>query len=369
MTRASTLLVLLLLLGSCRGSPPESPPPTAVAPAVEAPAVAVSAAVARRSWSARSAGGHAQLVQTASSEDHCVATCSAAGRLIWSVPGCVASATDFAFVEEDCGFAAVIFEYPQTGAPPGTAQVGVFLTAGNPRPLRLESVMADVSKVVPNDRGTHFRWLLGVLGQPGQAPQPRAGGGGVEFGTLDGERHTFTFRELLAAKPLPPPPAPPPAAAPPAALYEWEDTDGSTRVTTLAEVPEARRKRARAITAELSVVNGSGPSRPSRRYDAAPSGSANTAAEERSWRSRFANARQRLADVEAAVTRAQQTVTRLDGAVGSGRFQLTPAGVSAYENAKATLSSAEAARARAQDDMHDLDRQAANASVPLEWRR
>jgi len=63
-------------------------------------------------------------------------------------------------------------------------------------------------------------------------------------------------------------PAPPPARAPArpaddedddrAVVYTWSDPDGSIHFAPLRDVPQAMRRRARPVTAEVGVVGGSG---------------------------------------------------------------------------------------------------------------
>jgi hypothetical protein len=98
-------------------------------------------------------------------------------------------------------------------------------------------------------------------------------------------------------------------------------------------------------------------------------------AEERSdealWRRRYAEAHKRVADVERELEEERHFIHQSDRRGSDPRmpWRLTPAEIERYDAAKTKLARADELRAQARAALDELDRQAANAAVPLEWRR
>lgn len=94
-------------------------------------------------------------------------------------------------------------------------------------------------------------------------------------------------------------------------------------------------------------------------------------ADEEEWRRRYADARRRLADVERDLEEERRFIEQADRRGSDPRmpWHLTPAEMTRYDAAKAKLARADELRAQARAQLDELDRQAANAAVPLEWRR
>ena len=91
--------------------------------------------------------------------------------------------------------------------------------------------------------------------------------------------------------------------------------------------------------------------------------------DERDWRARFGAARRKIADTERRIAEAQGTINRLDAIVLQGDYGLNAKGRTMYADAQQTLIEQKAALAKAQEELRDLERAAANAAVPFEWRR
>ncbi len=94
---------------------------------------------------------------------------------------------------------------------------------------------------------------------------------------------------------------------------------------------------------------------------------------EQQWRERYARTRQHIIDVDAQVESAREFVARADARVGSrspafAQYALSPMEKDHYAQAKQTVERGEQLKAEARAELDELDRQAANGSVPLEWR-
>lgn len=315
-------------------------------------------ALRRFHWSKQSSAGNAELVQTATATS-CSVTCSRRGVQAWVRPVCLGSENDFVFVSDDCVHAASLFEYPRSADKLALTQVGWLLVEKqDPRPLGLGRLMADPARVVLN--GKRFHWLGGVLDEPGVAPRYRADGSGIEFETLERKRLSRSFAQLMDAEP--PDAGPEPQAGD--ELYEWTDAAGTMNVTSLAAVPDRYRKGARRLSGEVSVVS-AGPV-PARSAPSLATPRRDERLEEARWRGRFAKARNRITELEKQIAAAQAKLTTLQR---GRRGMVVPLTAADQERARAVIDGAEAERKKAQDELHGLELEAANAAVPLEWRR
>jgi hypothetical protein len=95
---------------------------------------------------------------------------------------------------------------------------------------------------------------------------------------------------------------------------------------------------------------------------------------EEEWRSRFRNVHQHVAQVEQELQEKQRFVQLMDGKAQRHNPHLpgtwlTGDEMDRYNQYKRDLEHAAEFRAEAQRQLEDLERDAANASVPLEWRR
>jgi hypothetical protein len=93
--------------------------------------------------------------------------------------------------------------------------------------------------------------------------------------------------------------------------------------------------------------------------------------DEASWRRRYAEAHKHIADVEREIEEERRFIQQSDRRGNDPRmpWRLAPAEIERYDAAKAKLARADELRAQARAALDELDRQAANAAVPLEWRR
>ena len=151
-------------------------------------------------------------------------------------------------------------------------------------------------------------------------------------------------------------------------LFMWTDASGTTNVTPLSAVPSRYRNSARRLNGEISVVSAAppGPARIPPLPLAASTPAKDQAGQEALWRGRFAKARSRIVEVERQIAAAQEKLTTLRRGV---RGMVIPLTAADSERARIVIDGAEAERKKAQDELHDLELQAANAAVPLEWRR
>jgi hypothetical protein len=93
---------------------------------------------------------------------------------------------------------------------------------------------------------------------------------------------------------------------------------------------------------------------------------------ERQWRQRYRDAQKHIADVEKSLVEDREYIRWADHRGNDRRFpmwQLTPDERQRYDAAKERLTHADELRAQAKEQLDQLDHDAANAAVPLEWRR
>lgn len=93
------------------------------------------------------------------------------------------------------------------------------------------------------------------------------------------------------------------------------------------------------------------------------------AADEARWRAKFRELRARIAQLEADIKEAQKWIAYADQVAGRRRGQLTPELRERYNQARDVMARAPGQKTAAEADLHELERQAANEAVPLEWRR
>jgi len=197
-TRASWLLVCLFFC-ACKKEPLPAPPPPAPAPAPETRGLG---------WEALNPDATLRIQQTAKSPTECEVKCvvNATQEVKWTASGCRATALDLRFASPDCTRLAVV--HP---APAATAfRYAKLVTIWNPEGIEYEvqggGLPIDQSKVV--SMGTQFRWVKGVMGDPGSKPRFSADGNAIELDALDGSTHLIPFLKAEPAA-LPQPAMPP----------------------------------------------------------------------------------------------------------------------------------------------------------------
>ncbi len=170
-----------------------------------------------------------------------------------------------------------------------------------------------------------------------------------------------------------------------AEYWRWTDDEGNVHYTDDAtSIPEKHRKKANKTRgAERGALHSSDSDSGSNANEAkqapATSGTgthielseSRAKADEGKWRGRFRSARQRIAELEQARAALKRIV---EDPAGSGMPVVRdPNGIMRpnpeYERSKARLEETELELARAKEDLANLERLAANAAVPLEWRR
>ena len=157
--------------------------------------------LAKWNWSAYSPDTKASLEQRATKPEQCTLRCTRGQNEIWTKEGCLATATDFAFVSDDCEHVVVLYEYPVQAEEWLKSVVAENFARGErARAYQAYEFTRDASKI--DARRKHMRWLAGALGERGRAPRLRANGGGVDFETIDGVKHTLDFDDRIAAVPL-----------------------------------------------------------------------------------------------------------------------------------------------------------------------
>jgi hypothetical protein len=91
---------------------------------------------------------------------------------------------------------------------------------------------------------------------------------------------------------------------------------------------------------------------------------------EAAWRRRFHDARERIDGFEMRVAKAQEIVGKADyGKTLEGATGLPSHFPPGYEDAKQLLEHADEEREAGKRALEDLEHEAANAGIPLEWRR
>jgi hypothetical protein len=143
----------------------------------------------------------------------------------------------------------------------------------------------------------------------------------------------------VAAEKLPPPPPPPPPVA---------EVDAGAQ--------------------ELVVVDTPPPPAPAEEAPAEPPRPGGF--DEADWRRRFRAAHARIDSVDARIAEAKRLIaaSEYESGMGSVRGHL-PTVRPGYEDAKRLIEDEDRERKAAEDELSDLERDAANAGVPLEWRR
>lgn len=124
----------------------------------------------------------------------------------WTVSGCRATALDLRFASPDCSHLAVVHPAPGATAFRYAKLVTVWNQDGIEYEVQGGGLPIDPSKVV--SMGTQFRWVKGVMGDPGPKPRFTADGNGIELDALDGSTHVLPFLKAEPAQ-LPQPAMPP----------------------------------------------------------------------------------------------------------------------------------------------------------------
>jgi hypothetical protein len=92
--------------------------------------------------------------------------------------------------------------------------------------------------------------------------------------------------------------------------------------------------------------------------------------DEADWRRRFRAAHARIDSFDARVAEAKRLIAASEYESGMGTVQgRLPRMRPGYEDAKRLVEDEDRERQAAESELTDLERDAANAGVPLEWRR
>jgi hypothetical protein len=155
------------------------------------------------------------------------------------------------------------------------------------------------------------------------------------------------------------------AAAPPSPQPKQE---APAKTQAVLMLPEPEKATARPVfdAGEPEVLQGVGVAI----KDVPPSPPSPPQSDEPQWRRRFREARARIDGFDGRLERAKEIVGQSDYAalmkLGSDIRVPVPEG---YEDAKRLVDNPEQERQAGLDALQDLEREAANAGVPLEWRR
>ncbi|ATB31792.1 hypothetical protein [Melittangium boletus] len=269
-------LVAVLLLSGCSQSAPTPPPPPppasievielaggpdepmadATAPRAEAPDAASPEAL-ERTWSIRSADGHAEVRQHPLDEGkarRCQSTSTVispedARQVVWEWRTCIATREQFKFVSRDGRRVLVIDPRP---ALLQRDWLGVEVAALYEHGVRIRVMKAESVGGTPRvvrEPLPHLLWLAGLEGPPGNAPRYSSDGDAVEFQALDGRawRLGFSGEGFPASEALS-------LFNADEGLLRYEDARGTVHfVRSLEEVPERYRSRAGPVTAQVDI--------------------------------------------------------------------------------------------------------------------
>lgn len=222
----------MVCLPACerRGEAPPSPIAAEESPPIE--------------WTTTSLRGHATVTSRRDGST-CRVACEREHTLVWTRSQCLAKAVDHRFVSDDCSAFVALMDAPfvaQAGL--SRTPVGTIVRAtGEPVMMRLDA-LTDLKSVKVSQSGRWVAWLQGTVELSGEKPRALADGTGIAFETLDGKTHALSFVELVQW------------GDPPPGLYQWVDTDGSTRITPFEQISPKARAKAKLITADVSMIKG-----------------------------------------------------------------------------------------------------------------
>jgi len=280
-------LAVVLLLSGCRQSPPEPPivlelpanaqkaPDTAPtrpgAPDAKpsraevsgAPQTAPAEELPDLTWSARSENGRAEVRQTASQtgkELRCsivskVSSVFDGPSVVWQWDTCIATREQLKYVSPDGKRVIVLEPLPESLQDNWKdVEVATLYEHG----LRVTGMTAGAFVSAPawaQAPSTHFAWMKGQGGLPGEPPHYNFSGTELELESADGR----SFRLGFDGEGFPAPSHEP--IAPTTVMHRYVDDKGTSHfVGSTREIPERYRSRAVVVKAEVGVLPASNPS-------------------------------------------------------------------------------------------------------------
>jgi|GEM_PF-2842278 len=240
---------------------PSKAQPSAAQPAEAPPSPADE--LPEQTWSARSSDGNAEIQQTAfrnGKATRCTSTSTWSSpwddkKVMWRWDTCIATREQLKFVSPDGTRVLVVDPLPaslQAKANWQDLEVATLYEHG----VRVKGAKAGALVRTPievREPSLRIVWVKGHGGFPGTPPRYTSGGKAVELDTVDGHAFSLGFD----GEGFPAAPEEKHVFAGAASLYQYEDDKKTVNfVSSLNDVPEKYRSRARPVEAQILTVSG-----------------------------------------------------------------------------------------------------------------